>query len=240
MGAKMKICSSFALIVLLAFSHPSAADRQRCHCTGVAGSSSADTGECKAHETKKPSCHLSWYDLADTSDVVVQYYEDRRAELESVQLPALGSSVFDGFGVFEQHASDTFRQFVEDNGVEAQSFHFALGYLAFTEPEAYETEPLAQSLLLLMSSSAHFEAGEDGVWALTKLIDAHAETIRNRMSGDGSAGDPGTLSAPSGGVVIDYSARGCADFRFNDAEGFNTLSAVLIKTRFAELEAERC
>ena len=218
--------------------------RITCGCTSMAGFSSADAGECKVLENKKPSCHLNWYDVRDVSQEVADAYEETRhivrLHLERGNFQHLGDMDSSEESL---RKNDDFLNVIEQNDIKPTSVHFALGYLGYTDPQEYELEPLLQSISLLLSINVQLATNSQAVQTFLVLIDQNAELMHARISRGENAGQPETLELPdidTQGAVIDYSGVGCVDLRFSGVSWVSGLTTMLLKSRKSLPGRVRC
>lgn len=231
--------------ILFALALAEAAEaREKCGCTTVAGFSSADAGECKVLENKKPSCHLNWYDVRNVSQEVEYAYEETR---NAVQLH-LQRGNFNHLRDMDSlegslNENEDFWHLLKQNDIKPTSIHFALGYLGFTDPKEYKLEPLLQSISLLLAINVQLGDNSQPIRSFLALIDQNAELLYARISRGENAGSAMPLDLPefdSQGAVIDYSGVGCVDLRFDSVSWVPELTTMLLKSRKSLPGRVRC
>ena len=240
------LASLFVLFCALFFANAIEA-RERCGCTIMPAFSTAETGECKVLENRKPSCHLNWYDLRNISKRVVDAYESMHQKIVKVHSSERSFEHLEGMNAPRSHLEDNkkVRSIFERNNINPKSIHYALGYLGFTDPQQYKVKPLIQSVALLLSIDIK-QYGEEAVKEFLGIINHNAKFLHRRISGNADAGAivrPKHLKHSekhAQDTVKDYSRYGCVDLRFQDIAWAQSLTAMLLKSRKSLPDRARC
>lgn len=221
-----------------------------CACSKMAAFSSADLGECKVSETKKPTCHLRWYNLGKASLNVARIYDTTRnqilTELSRQHISIrVNPRYFAGMEAAKSGLSTNKEvgRLVDQHREFPPTFHYAWGYLAFTKPARYQLEPLLQSLALHIATSNRAQLQAIPLRHLLRWLDGYAEQLRAsivRAAPPGPQRDPMPQYQDNDTVVSNYSGTGCIDLRFNHTEFFPTLRSFLLKTRQSRPSVRRC
>ena len=224
--------------------------RRECECAYVDAFSSADEGDCRVLDFRTPSCHLNWY--SNTSNAVAKKHVQMQTRLSEYtnrnadRFPTLGDF---RAPMHQLGGNATFHKFLDNYRVEPSSYHFARGYLAFTEPHAYQLEATIQSVALLLAVSINEQVDFRAVARLLVLLEENAKFLHSRLSGGDDSATPVELTylnnnnnndGKHNGRVIDLSRLSCIDWRLVGTNEFGNLTAIMLKTRMSLLEKRRC